>query len=354
MIRHAERDDIPAIVEMHLRIFGPPRGAAHAEDLDYKTIFFDSPWYDPEIRSLMFEKDGHMVGFMGIAARPMQFQGREIRVAIPTRFMVDAEKGGALVAVQLLKTLAAGPQEAAINDGSNEVMREVWLKSGAELMVANSMQWVRPLQPVERFRRTMSARGGAVGLASRLALPAGWVADAVMGRAGWNDFSAAEGLEADATLDASELLPLIEKESGRYALRPTYNESTLGWQLGQLKQMERHRDLCCAVMHKKNGKAVGWYMYYRDPDDVSEVLQLVASPGQEEAVLAALLADAKRRGVIAVRGRIDVRFMHVLTQQRCTFAAGQPWSLVMSKNAELRAALQGKDAFFTRLEGEWW
>jgi len=171
MIRQAERDDIPAIVEMHLRIFGPPRGASATDDLDYEAIFFDSPWYDPEIRSLMFESDGHIVGFMGIAARPMEFQDRQIKVAIPTRFMVDAEKGGALVAVQLLKTLAAGPQEAAINDGSNEVMREVWLKSGAELMVANSMQWVRSLQPAERLRRSLRARGGVPGLASRLALP---------------------------------------------------------------------------------------------------------------------------------------------------------------------------------------
>jgi hypothetical protein len=354
MIRPAERDDIPAIVEMHLRIFGPPRGASATDDLDYETIFFDSPWYDPEIRSLMFESDGHIVGFMGIAARPMEFQGRQIRVAIPTRFMVDAEKGGALVAVQLLKTLAAGPQEAAINDGSNEVMREVWLKSGAELMVANSTQWVRSLQPAERLRRSTGARGGIAGLASRLALPFGWAADAVLDRAGWNDFSAAEGLKADSTLEAAELLPLIEKESGRCALSPTYDESTLGWQLGEMRRMARHRDLRCAIVRKKNGKPAGWYMYYHDPDDVSEVLQLVASPRQEEAVLAMLLADASERGVIAIRGRVDVRFMHVLKQQRCFFTVGQPWSLVMSKNAELRAALQGKDAFFTRLEGEWW
>ncbi len=354
MIRQAERDDIPAIVNMHLRIFGPPPGPSPAKDLDYETVFFDSPWYDPEIRSLMYESDGHIVGFMGIAARPMEFKDRQIRVAIPTRFMVDAEKGGALVAVQLLKTLAAGPQEAAINDGSNEVMREVWLKSGAELMVANSMQWVRPLQPAERFRRRIRERGGVVGLAGQLAFPAGWAADMVLDRAGWNDFSAAEGLAAEETLDAATLLPLIEKESGRCALRPVYEESTLAWQLGEMKRMGRHRELRCAVVRKKNGKAAGWYTYYHDPNDVNEVLQLVASPGQEDAVLATLLADAKERGAVVLTGRADVRLMPALARQRCFFTAGEPWSLVMSTNAELRAALQGKGAFFSRLEGEWW
>jgi hypothetical protein len=354
MIRQAERDDIPAIVDMHLRIFGAPLGSSPADDLDYRTVFFDSPWYDPEIRSLMYESDGHIVGFMGIAARPMEFQDRRIRVAIPTRFMVDAEKGGALVAVQLLKTLAAGPQEAAINDGSNEVMREVWLKSGAELMVANSMQWVRPLQPAERFRRSISGRGGFVGLARKVAWPACRAADMVLDRTGWNDFSAAEGMQSEETMAAATLLPLIEKESGRCSLRPVYDESTISWQLGEMNRMGRHRDLCCTVVRKKNGKPAGWYMYYHDPNGVSEVLQIVASPGQEDAVLAMLLADAHKRGTIVIRGRADVRLLPALTRQRCFFTAGEPWSLVMSKNAELLAALRGKDAFFTRLEGEWW
>ena len=69
---------------------------------------------------------------------------------------------------------------------------------------------------------------------------------------------------------------------------------------------------------------------------------------------AALLAEARERRAIAIRGRTDVRLLAALTNQRCVFAAGDPWSLVMTRDDEFRRALQGKDAFISRLEGEWW
>jgi hypothetical protein len=355
MIRPAERGDIPAIVDFHLRVFGMPPGTPPPPpDLDYETMFFDHPWYDSEIRSLVYEKDGDLLGFMGIVARQMEFKGRPIRAAIPTKFMVDAERGGALIAVQLLKALAAMPQEVAINDGSNEVMREVWLRAGADILFPSSMHWVRPFKPAESVRRRVRQRGGVAGLAGRVARPATGAADLVLRRMGWNDFSAGEHLEADSTLATAKLLPLIERESAQRLLRPVYDEATLAWQLGQLKRMGRYRELRGAILRTKKGKEVGWYLYYHQPRGVSEVLQLVAHPGREDAVFAKLLDEARGGGATALRGRIDIRLLPALANQRCTFAAGDPWSLVMTENDELRAALQGKDAFFTRMEGEWW
>jgi len=355
MIRPAERDDIPALVDFHIRVFGMPPGTPPPPpDLDYGTIFFDHPWYDSEIRSLVYEKDGEVLGFMGIVARQMEFKGRPIRAAIPTKFMVDAERGGALIAVQLLKALAAMPQEVAINDGSNEVMREVWLRARADILFPSSMHWMRPFKPAEGLRRRVRQRGGMMGLAGRISRPATGAVDVVLRRLGWNDFSAGEGLRAESTLATAKLLPLIEQESVQRLLRPVYDEATLEWQLGQLKRMGRHRKLQGAIVRTGKGKEVGWYLYYHQPGGVSEVLQLVALSGREDAVFAKLLGEVRDRGATALRGRTDVRLLPALANQRCTFAAGDPWSLVMTDNAELRAALQGKDAFFTRLEGEWW
>jgi hypothetical protein len=355
MIRLVERDDIPAVVDFHLRVFGPPPGnPPPPPDLDYETIFFDHPWYDSEIRSLMYEKDGEVLGFMGIVARQMEYKDRLVRAAIPTKFMVDAERGGALIAIQLLKALSAMPQELAINDGSNDVMREVWLRAKAELLLASSMHWVRAFGPTEQVRRRIRDRGSITGLAGRLARPVTAAADAMLTRMGWNDFSAGEGLETDETLDSVTLLPLIEKEAAQRSLRPAYDEATLGWQLSQLERMGRHRKLRGAVVRTRKGKPVGWYLYYQLPGGTSEVLQLVAYPGREDAVLAKLLASARAGGAVAVRGRSDVRLLPALAAQRCTFSAGDPWSLVMTENQELLAALQGRDAFFSRMEGEWW
>jgi hypothetical protein len=354
MIRQFEREDIPTVVDFHRRIFGLPPGPPPPSDLFYTTIFFDHPWYDPEISSLMYESDGQLVGFMGIVARPMRFKGEQIRVAVPTRFMVDAERGGALIAVQLLRALAAGPQVAAINDSSNEVMRQVWLRAGADLLYASSMHWVRPFLPAERWRRRIRERGGIADIGGRFAWPLSRAADLLADRAGWNDFSVPPGAHVDPDPDAAALLPLIESESARYLLSPVYEEATLAWQLGELERMGRHRRFCSAVVRSKKGRELGWYMYYHETGGVSEVLQLVAAPGQEETVVAALLTEARERGAIAIRGRTDVRLLAALTNQRCAFMAGDPWSLVMTRDDEFRWALQGKDALFSRLEGEWW
>ncbi|UCG88543.1 MAG: GNAT family N-acetyltransferase [Gemmatimonadota bacterium] len=355
MIRPAERDDIPAVVDFHLRVFGmPPGDPPPPPDLDYETIFFDHPWYDSEIRSLMYEKDGEVLGFMGIVARQMEFADRPIRAAIPTKIMVDAERGGALIAVQLLKALAAMPHDVAVNDGSNDVMREVWQRAGAEILVPSSLHWVRPFRPAEHWRHRVSERDGLAGLAGRLALPATGAADMMLRYTRWNDFSAGNGLVTEPTLEAARLLPLIEREAAQRLLRPVYDEATLAWQLGQLERMGRYRELSGAIVRTKKGKDLGWYLYYHRPRGVSEVLQFVAYPGREEAVFARLLAEARERGATALGGRSDVRLLPVLANQRCDFELGHPWTLVVTRHDELRSALQGKDAFFTRMEGEWW
>ena len=106
-------------------------------------------------------------------------------------------------------------------------------------------------------------------------------------------------------------------------------------------------------MHDERGQEAGWYLYYFHPN-MTKVLQLVAFPAYEDAVVAALLAEIAGRGALAATGRTDVALLPALAKHRCTFNAGDPWSLVLNAEPAIRMALQGRNAFFTRLEGEWW
>ena len=354
MIRLVERDDIPTIVDLHRRIFGVPPGTPQSDDLDYGTIFFDHPWFDPEIRSILYEKDGELLGFMGIVARPMMFKDRRIRMAVPTRFMVDAERGGALIAVQLLKHLATMPIDLAVNDSSNDVMREVWLRARAEVFHFSSLRWTRAFQPLEWARWRLRQGSGAAGTVGRWSRPATWPGDALVRRMGWNDFSSGDGLRAEPTLDASRLLPVIEAEGARRSLRPVLDESTFAWQLAELGAGESIRRLRGAVVLDKRDRDVGWYLYIHEPRGPAEVLQLGALRGREEAVFATLSAEAHDGGAIALTGRTDPRFLPALAHQRCTIKAGIPWSLLVSTDPDIVSALQCGDAHFSRLEGEWW
>jgi hypothetical protein len=51
-------------------------------------------------------------------------------------------------------------------------------------------------------------------------------------------------------------------------------------------------------------RLLGWYLYYAQAGGVSEVLQIEARDGSFDRVLLRLLADARRQGAVAVRGRL--------------------------------------------------
>jgi len=71
-------------------------------------------------------------------------------------------------------------------------------------------------------------------------------------------------------------------------------------------------------------------------------------------VLAHLFAHAWRRGAAAIEGRMEPRFSRELSRQHCSFLVPGLFVMAHSRNSELIGALGAGDAFFSRLEGEWW
>ena len=72
------RDRMPEIVELLRDDPRPADAVALAESRRYfEQVYFDSPWFDPEIAPLICEdRDGRIEGFLGVVARPMAFEGR--------------------------------------------------------------------------------------------------------------------------------------------------------------------------------------------------------------------------------------------------------------------------------------
>ena len=78
-----------------------------------------------------------------------------------------------------------------------------------------------------------------------------------------------------------------------------------------------------------------------------------AQPRQHRAVLDHLFEDAWQQGVTMVQGRLEPAFAPQLSEHAALLYRRGYWTLVHSKHAEVRHALQRGDAFFSRLEGEW-
>ena len=84
------------------------------------------------------------------------------------------------------------------------------------------------------------------------------------------------------------------------------------------------------------------------------MLQIHAHEDAEREVLDHLFHHAWRRGAAAIEGRMEPRLARMLGQRHCLFHSTRAFALIHSRDAELLGALARGDAFFSRLEGEWW
>jgi hypothetical protein len=71
-------------------------------------------------------------------------------------------------------------------------------------------------------------------------------------------------------------------------------------------------------------------------------------------VLEHLFHHASERGTMALEGRMDPRFAAELGKMQCFFRNCGELTLLHSRDPSLLAPLLLGNAFFTRLEGEWW
>ena len=64
--------------------------------------------------------------------------------------------------------------------------------------------------------------------------------------------------------------------------------------------------------------------------------------------------DARTHGSLALAGRLEPKYMAALSEFNCIFMHRNSSLVVHSANHDIVNALHRGDAFFTRLEGEWW
>jgi len=150
------------------------------------------------------------------------------------------------------------------------------------------------------------------------------------------------------------LLEQLPKFAATKSLCPDYDERSLRWLLEQASQKKHHGKLRNSLVRNDCGQIEGWYMYYVNPEGISQVLQIVATKNSIRRVLDQLFFHAWRSGSSAVSGRMDPEFTTAFSEERCLFSFTGPRMLLHSKRADLREAVQQGDAFLTRLEGEWW
>jgi len=346
-------EDIPQVAELHKRVFPVNSLSLRELELHLRELFFENPWCDEDLSSLVYREDaGKIGGFYGVIPRRMRMNGRPIRVAVSSQFMVDPAVRNRLAAVELQSAFFAGPQDLSFTDGANEASRKIWEGLGGFTAFPYSVHWMRLLRPA----RYLVERGKERGLPPLIEFalrPMSAGADFVAAHKRRSPFHQTEhSPEEDFSWET--LLQQLPKFAPAKSLCPHYDEGSLCWLLEQANAKKSHGCLRKALVRNDRGQIAGWYMYYLKPNGTSQVLQLVATKNSIRRVLRQLFYYAWRSGSSAVSGRLDPEFVTEFSEERCLFNFNGPRMLVHSKRADLREAIQRGDAFLTRLEGEWW
>lgn len=353
-IRPFEPGDIPKVSALFEKVLA--HGAPVTESVlrYYEEVFFENPWRDENLPSLVYEtRDKDLAGFMGIVPRRMVFGDRILKVAATNQFMVDPAWRSRLVGIQLLRHFFQGPQDLAIADNAGEEGRRVWEGCGGRCSVLRSIHWTRPLRPCEYVRQLVRKRK-FMGPIAAFMLPGTRAADALATRMPQSPFCLRKPKLTLTEVSCKAMAVQLSRQQFLQKLRPDYDERAATWLLRMVAKYKCRGEFFCVLVHDEERNVVGWFQYDLCRDGLSEVVQLCADRGRFREVIDHLFYHAWERGAVALRGRIDPEYAQELSDAYCLFRRDGPWALIHSNQPDVLDAFYNNDAFFSRLEGEWW
>jgi len=332
-VRPIVPEDVPRVALLYAKVFGHRVQALEGLQATLHEVFFCHPWPDDRLPSLVYEaKDGRILGCLGVV-------------------MVDPDSRTTLAGVELIRAFLSGPQDVSISQGTTE-SRRIFEAVGGTTSLLHSMGWIRVLRPSRYVLGSLRGRGLPAGIAAALT-PVCRAADALAGRIRPFRLSAA-GLSGEP-LEPETLGICVSELSRDRALRPTYDAGSLKWLLDLLARQTGEFALHGTIVRDARAEIVGGYLYRQSSTGVGDVVQIVADPKWAEAVLDHLFSDAHRRGLTAVSGQLDPRFLPALGAKHCLFTRGDgSWLMAYSRDPEVLGAIHRGDALLTRLEAEWW
>src|SRR5439155_1660469 len=182
---------------------------------------------------LVCENDrGGILGFIGVSARRLRWQGAEVCAAVSHGLMVDPESRG-VTGLRLLQRLLDGPLDITFADSPNQVARRLMEHLGGVTAPHDSLFWVRPLRPV-RYMLGQIRNGGLLFSARLLARPVASAIDALAARYAHSPFYLKDPGSREEPLTASDLVRCLSELGSVCSPTPSYSEAALSWLLGSL------------------------------------------------------------------------------------------------------------------------
>jgi len=347
-------DDISQVADLHRRIFSvSDKWSPELYRHYFREVFLNNPWYDKSLCSLVYDQgSGQIGGFLGVMPRPMWMNGRLIRAAVSSQFIVEPQSRFKLASVQLLKAFLSGPQDLSLADEANDSSRAVWERLGGATALLYSIHWTCTLRPAQYARRRLGQHNLLAPLAF-VSKPLCKAIDSVAARTPHNPFYRTGSRCLGEDTGVETLLKCSDAFRHPQSLRPEYDRSSLEWLLRRATETNGHGNFQKVAVRNAARELIGWFLYYLDRHGIGEVLQIGSMKASIHEVIEHLFYHAWRNGAVALRGRLEPGLMPELLAWRGLSHHRRYWTLIHSRKPELLDAIHRGDAFLTRLEGEW-
>lgn len=347
-IRPLKRDDLEQVASLYEHVArSGSRAPAPLLAAYFGKFFFDHPWADEEVPSLVYVEDGgRIAGFLGSSVRRFVFDGEPVRVGVSGQLVTEPDARSRAPGAFLMREYMNGPHDLTLTDTASEVVRRIWEGVGGETFHLACVGWVRVFRPGQ-FASAYRHRAellGAPGRVGGLLAPL----DSLVGRP--LRPAARETTSSEATAsDLVRYLPLVMPAR----LRPDYDEPYLDWQLAEMAAVTGRGELCSRLVSVA-GEVRGCYVYYLQPGGISQLQQLVGDERYVGEILDDLFRHAHGLGSAAVQGRLEPHLRSALSERRCLFHRSGYLSLIHSRREDVLHAVHAGQALLTRMEGEWW
>jgi hypothetical protein len=354
-VRRFTRDDIPRVAHLHREVF-PPTGAdrrdAAAYHAYFSSVFLENPAGEGPLSSLVYEEgDGRIVGFLGIVRRRVAINDCRYEAAVSSQFIVSPRASTPLVALRLVRAYLEGPQDLSIADEATDSARRIWEGVSGSTSLLHSLYWTRPLRPA-RLVVSLARQRRALAPFAIAASPVASALDLLATRLPSGHFRQAEPSVEAEELSADTVIAYAQDLYRDETLWVEHDNRTFQWLLDRAANRRSGGRLLKAAF-RRNLNIVGWYVCHLDPAGHAEVVQLAATWSSINDVLDHLFYHAWRNGAVAVNGRLDPRFIQVLSDKYCLFHRRGPWMLIKARKPELLSAFHAGKAAFSLLDGEW-
>lgn len=352
-VRPARPSDIPAVARLFLKIFRDADKPAGADLQNYlRTLLLASPSYHESLGTQVYEqRDGRIRS--ALLAVPMRFVacGNIVPGRLLGVFMTDADREAA-GAAQLILALRPRRADFAFCDSASPTSCNHLLAIGGKPITLQNLEWARSFRPFGALAGRFDARflRGRFPSLPVLAHPL----DSLLRRLLPQPDAQGSGTTRVAEMPVATFLVQAPRLIAHYAVRPLWMEEELSWLVSLAAQNTKLGAFTIRSVLDRNHMIIGCFVYYAAPGRTAHVLNVLALPGQEIAVLDAMFRHLDETGHVEARGRAQPALMAGLSLQRWVVFRHRAFTVALTRIPEINEALARGDVYVGGLAGEDW